>query len=587
MAKRTKKIIDPLKALGAEILKKSQQAKGEPSDGEPTLGGPIRVVGDTSAAAPLPPVTGSTPAPTPTPTVQNPAQARTQTAARPAVSPAGLECRLALVGAGASGAKMAERFAKVPHVAFTHVVDVDARAGLKLVGEISARQPCRPAFAQDLGAALADGAVSGVVVATADHATADLAVRACAAAKAVFLTGAPGLTIAQGRRIAEASARFGSAVQVRLPHRDQYDAYAAREVLEQGALGRVSLVRVVSPSPPAPDRRAEAFEPGVAVGDAPGAPPRGLDWPAWVGTAAPAVPYSRQRHRDWYSFWDYGGGPLLTHGLPLIDLARMLMGDPPPPRSVSCFGGGDCPEADGYRGGDQRDRDRPAPAERTPRFQSAACDFGVWQMTLESGHGTGAPRIFCGWEWRGPEAAFWHVIPRVEVYGSRATMLFGTNGAGYCVFGVPDGEWRQEVHGAPPQSHHESFFIENIRRQTVPRANVTTAADSAVIAQLANASYRLGGRQISFDGAATDCPEANSMLGVAHPLGGGRASAGAAVTATAAGAVAAAAGEPARRTVAGSADSARRDGDGVDDEDDDDADADADADDDHDVVDAD
>jgi predicted dehydrogenase len=427
------------------------------------------------------------------------------------------------VGAGAAGAKIAHLFATVPHVAFSHVVDVDVRARITLGGEIAARQPKRPVVAPDVAAALADDAVRGIVVAVPDHAAADLAVRACATGKAVFLAGAPGLTIAEAHRVVEASARFGRPVQVRFPHRDHVVAYEARAYIERGELGRVSLVRVVSPLPPDPDRPADASSQRVDLDGGSGAPPPGLDWRGWLGTA-PAVAYSFGRHRRWSDYWAYGGGPLLTNGLELIDLARLLMGDPPPPRSVISFGGGGGDDGSGQG----------SPGERAPRYQTAMCDFGVWQMVIESGHGTGEPRFLSGSKSRGHEAPFWRLIPRVEVHGSRAAMLFGTNGAGFCIYGVPAGEWLHEVHGAAPQSRHEQFFVENILKQTVPRASAQAAADSAVIAHLANASYRLGGRRLSFHGASTDCPEANAILGLGSPPGGG-------------------AGEPARSTAAGSA----------------------------------
>ena len=56
-------------------------------------------------------------------------------------------------------------------------------------------------------------------------------------------------------------------------------------------------------------------------------PPKGFDWDQWLGPA-PERPYNAQVHRNWHGWWDFSGGNS-SDGIHQLDLARMLLGEPP------------------------------------------------------------------------------------------------------------------------------------------------------------------------------------------------------------------------------------------------------------------
>ena len=88
----------------------------------------------------------------------------------------------------------------------------------------------------------------------------------------------------------------------------------------------------------------------------------------WLGPA-PKVPYNVSRHKAWYDWWAYSGGLALAGDAShVMDLARMVMGDPAYPKSVYCAGGR-------VLYNDRRD---------IPDNQTITFDYGSFPMTCES-----------------------------------------------------------------------------------------------------------------------------------------------------------------------------------------------------------
>jgi len=58
----------------------------------------------------------------------------------------------------------------------------------------------------------------------------------------------------------------------------------------------------------------------------------------WLGPA-PEVPYNVSRHKGYNEFWAYSCGLPLADCCHVIDLARMVLGDPDNPKSAFCAGG--------------------------------------------------------------------------------------------------------------------------------------------------------------------------------------------------------------------------------------------------------
>jgi predicted dehydrogenase len=335
------------------------------------------------------------------------------------------------------------------------------------------------------------------------------------------------------RWIAEQANSSSSIVQVEMEHRNARYPRTARELIEGGLLGRVYHVRVVNPLPPpvavsmmAPDvpvdedddddddcdddgdKEAEEGSGGecrAAAADAPA--PAGVDWDAWLGPAT-YVDYDPWRHHDWRNFWAHGGGPLMSHGLALVDLAGIALGEPARPRWVTSIGVSpfDC------GGGSRR------PTEWAPQAQTALIQFDGWYMTIDSGMGIGHTERLKEDASRAPDQPFWATHPHVEINGTEASMWIAPQGGGFVAFRSKR-EVLAEVGGSATRWWHQSDFIESVRERSAPASSIDAIRSSALLVHWVNIAYRLGAAQLSFDplrARFTNCEEANKLLQVAY-----------------------------------------------------------------------
>ena len=107
---------------------------------------------------------------------------------------------------------------------------------------------------------------------------------------------------------------------------------------------------------------------------------------------------------------------------------------------------------------------------------------------------------------------------RIELYGSRGLMILGRHGCGWQVFDRPKDRKpviAAEQNGPFPDDEHFDNFVQSIRNRQRPNADIEEGHRSTLMCQLANISYRLGGRKLVVDPkteAIVDDTEANKML---------------------------------------------------------------------------
>lgn len=212
--------------------------------------------------------------------------------------------------------------------------------------------------------------------------------------------------------------------------------------------------------------------------------PEGLNWDSWPGPA-PKVNYNVSRHKAWYDWWDYSGGLALAGDAShVMDLARIVLGDPDHPKLVYCAGGR-------VLYNDKRD---------IPDNQTITFDYGSFPMTCESSsYGNYLSKL-------STEVRYGKVFPdwqlnstRIEIYGTDAIMYLGRHGAGWQVKG-PDSKVIAQETGYFPDEVHQKNFLDSIRSRKVPNANIEQGHRSAILAHLANLSYMVGKKQLYFDG---------------------------------------------------------------------------------------
>jgi predicted dehydrogenase len=396
---------------------------------------------------------------------------------------------LALVGAGGRGSVLANNFAAIPNVEFRYVCEVNDARGGDLIRQLEKKQGGAPQRLKDFRRALEDQEVDGVVIATPEQWHALATIWACQAGKDVYVEKNPSLSIWEGRKMIEAARKYDRVVQVGFQNRSAPYGISAREYLRSGKLGKVVLVKVFN---------LLSGGPWKAQPDA--SPPAGLDWDMWLGPAA-EVPFNPGRLSGWGDFWDYEGGVLAGDGSHQLDLIRMVLGDPPHPKTVTCQGGR-------LAFPDHRE---------TPDVQVISYDFGDFVMTCENGTFTSYMKKFPNEVRYGTQWPNWPQSScRVEIYGTQQMMYLGRHGCGWQVLEA-DGKVVAQDKGYFPDKWHQPNFIDCMRSRERPNADIEQSHFSACLVHLANAVYRSGLRSLQFDPQTESFPGQESAKRFLRP----------------------------------------------------------------------
>ena len=382
---------------------------------------------------------------------------------------------LALIGAGGRGTQIILSIQKCcPGVEVKYICDVDRERGGRAIKELEKQQKIKPIRVEEMRRIFDDKEVDAVVIATPEHWHALATIWACQSGKDVYVEKNISLTIPEGRKMVEAAKKYNRIVQCGTQNRSAPYAFSARDYIQSGKLGKVVLVKNYCMLP---GSKPWFLKPDSEI-------PAGLNWDMWLGSA-PKVPYNVSRHKAWYDWWAYSGGLALAGDAShVMDLARMVMGDPAYPKSVYCAGGR-------VLYNDRRD---------IPDNQTITFDYGSFPMTCESSnYGNYLSKS-------SPEVRYGKVFPdwqlnadRIEIYGTEAMMYLGRHGAGWQVMGTDSKVIAQEK-GYFPDEVHQQNFIESIRSRKAPNANIEQGQRSATLVHLANLSYRVGKKQLYFDG---------------------------------------------------------------------------------------
>jgi predicted dehydrogenase len=169
---------------------------------------------------------------------------------------------------------------------------------------------------RDFRALLDDKEVEAVVISTPDHWHALQTMLACAAGKDVYVEKPLTLFVREGRWMVDVARRHDRVVTVGTQQRSGPHYLRAKQLLEQGALGQISLVRMAA---------ARNIMPGYGR-PVDATPPVEFDWEMWQGPA-PAHPYNSNRaiyHFRW--FWDYSGGQMTNLGAHALDIVHWALG---------------------------------------------------------------------------------------------------------------------------------------------------------------------------------------------------------------------------------------------------------------------
>ena len=392
---------------------------------------------------------------------------------------------LALIGAGGRGRHVMKGITSLGNVETRYVCDLEESRAAGAAKELQEIQGSVPKTTQEMRRVLDDKEVHGVVVATPEQWHALATIWACQAGKDVYVEKCISRRVEEGRKMIEAARKYRRIVQAGTQHRSGPYMAAARKYISEGKLGDIYYVKVCNMLPSVyggyPQRKPADSD-----------PPKGFDWDQWLGPA-PERPYNAMVHRNWHGYWDFSGGNS-SDGIHQLDLARMLLGEPPHPKSVQCAGGR-------FRYDDGGEM----PDTQIVTFQ--------WDKLVMSFENTGFSPV----QIKTPaKIQADDMIPnwlqsstRIEVYGTQGTMFLGRHFLGWQVL-VPGSKIAAEHFEEDPQPAHFQNFVDCIRSRKQPNADIEPAHLGASLEHLGNISYRLGNQRLVFD------PETEQFVGNAE-----------------------------------------------------------------------
>lgn len=404
---------------------------------------------------------------------------------------------LGLIGSGGRGRLVTNGMAKLPGVEVKYVCDVEDARGAAGVRELEKIQGKAPRFSRDMRQVLDDKDVDAVVIGTPEHWHALATVWACQAGKDVFVEKNISASIPEGRKMVQAAQKYDRVVDAGFQCRSADYVLHARDYIRDGHLGKVLYVKVFGMLPFVYGGYPMAKKPD-------GEPPAGLDWDRWLGPAA-MRPYNETLHRQWYGFWRFSGGNA-SDAIHTLDVARLVVGDPPHPKAVHCVGG----------------RWQFDDGGEMPDVQIVTFEFDKLAMTFENSGFT--PYLFKTPNdiRNGDKFPYWpQNSSRIEIYGTKQMMYLGRHGGGWQALtlggmelGGPGPKVEAQEYGRFPDEPHFADFIDSVRTRKKPNGDVAVCHYSASLEHLANTALRAGNEKLVFDGQAerfTNNDKANEL----------------------------------------------------------------------------
>lgn len=202
---------------------------------------------------------------------------------------------LGFIGAGIRGSQLMQEFARVPGANLAAAADL-YDGYLQHAREISEGKMQTTKRYEEI---LARKDIDAVVIATPDHLHRKMTLDALSAGKHVYIEKPMTWSVAEGPELIEAEKRSGKVVMVGSGAKTSTLTAKARELVAQGALGKVHLVRMVN--------YRNSREGAWIYPIPPDASEKTIEWPRFLG-ATRKRPFSAEVFFRWRCWWEYSGG---------------------------------------------------------------------------------------------------------------------------------------------------------------------------------------------------------------------------------------------------------------------------------------
>ena len=374
-----------------------------------------------------------------------------------------------VMGLGGRGTSLTRHLAQRSDVRIKYLCDVNAARFERAVEVVDSISGDTPKLIGDFRRMLDDPEINALVIATPTHWQGLGTIMACQAGKDVYVEKPGPHNIWEGRKMVEAARKYERIVQVGMQCRSAPYFQKAVEYLRSGKLGQIQYARVLNmiqdqPKPKGPEQPV----------------PKSLDWDLWCGPA-PKHPYSPGR---WFgNLWDYSSGKNTDDLVHQLDLARHLLGQAYP-KTVHHAGG-----VRVYQDG----REIPDTQMVTYEYEDGltlTTQGTLWAHYMKkTPHATRDSDGFPDWMFNST---------KVELFGTDGMMVFGRHGGGWKAFSA-DGELVASEYGRQSTDKHFENFFNCVRDRKTPNGDIEEGFRSVLLCHLANISYRVGNRTLTFD----------------------------------------------------------------------------------------
>ncbi|MDR3143009.1 MAG: Gfo/Idh/MocA family oxidoreductase [Tannerellaceae bacterium] len=221
---------------------------------------------------------------------------------------------MAVMGTNGRGAGMAGNFQRIKDVEMIYVCDVEDNAlgkGMNAVKQAGGN----PKAEKDIRRILENKDIDAILITAPDHWHAPATIMACRAGKHVYVEKPCSHSPGEGELSIAAARKYNRVVQVGAQRRSWKFLMQGIRELHAGIIGRVYFARGWYTN----KRQSIGFGRQVPV-------PSSLDFDLWQGPAPRRAFRDNLVHYNWHWFWHWGTGEALNNGTHEIDVIRWGLG---------------------------------------------------------------------------------------------------------------------------------------------------------------------------------------------------------------------------------------------------------------------
>ncbi|QDT04500.1 Inositol 2-dehydrogenase/D-chiro-inositol 3-dehydrogenase [Rubripirellula lacrimiformis] len=353
---------------------------------------------------------------------------------------------IGIMGTGSRGSAISKGMLKLGSVDIAAVCDVDQAAAQRTADSIAKSQTKRPEVFSDFRQMLDQDSIDAIVCAAPNHWHAPATIMGCQAGKHVYVEKPCSHNPAEGEMAIQAARAANRVVQMGTQRRSWPAIIEAVDRIHSGTIGEALYSRCWY------NNRRPSIGHGTEQ-----TPPDGFDWDLWQGPAPRVAFKDNVVPYNWHWNWLWGNGELGNNGVHAIDVARWGLQATYPERVTA--GGGK------YRHDDDQE---------TPDTMMVTYDFPDKKTITWEG---------LSWSPLGPHGSRFGL----SFHGTEGSIVI--NGSGFVLYDMKDKQIDQQT-GAGGDQDHFADFVDAIRNDRRPNADIEIAHQSTLLCHLGNIAYR-------------------------------------------------------------------------------------------------